>query len=126
MITVNDKKNITVRIKKSVRKKYDSRSILRRSKSDRNKHYSQVNVQDRWVILADGTTWWRLLVEDMDDFDKVKPRSDGKKFENIYEIGKANNNGEDTINLNQFSEELGRHEKQFSFVIDPKNLFQED
>ena len=123
MITLNPNKNIQLRIKKKVKRKYDWRSTLRLSKSDRNKNYLQVHSQDRWVMLADGTTWWRLQMDDIDDFEHIKPRSDGKHFENSYEIGDSNNDREDTINLNQFSKEIGRQKKIFSFVNDPKNSF---
>lgn len=126
MITVDQSKNIKVRVKTNVKRKHDWKSTLRLSKSDRYENYSQINPQDQWVILADGASWWRLQVEDMDDFNKIKRRSDGKRFENTFEIGCENVDDEDTqVDFNQFSKELGEHAKQFCFVIDPKSILQE-
>ena len=123
MITVNQSKNIKVQVKTTVKRKHDWKSVLRLSKSDRHEHYSDVNTQDRWVILADGTAWWRLQVDDMDDFNKIKPRSDGRRFKNTFEIGYENTDEED-INLNEFTKELGQQGKTFCFVIDPKSILQ--
>lgn len=122
MITVNEKRNIKVRINKTVKRKHDWSTLLRLSKSERKK-YSHATGQDDWVVLADGTKWWRLQVDDMDEFGKVTPRSDGQKFQNYFEISSEDTDGKDSIDFNEFSKELGtKRQKQFSFVIDPSNL----
>lgn len=122
MITVNEKRNIKVRINKTVKRKHDWSTLLRLSKSQRKK-YSHVTGQNDWVVLADGTKWWRLQVDDMDEFGKVTPRSEGQKFQNYFEISSEDTDGKDSIDFNEFSKELGpKRQKQFSFVIDPSNL----
>ena len=122
MITVNEKRNIKVRINKTVKKKHDWSTLLRLSKSERRKKYSHATGQDDWVVLADGTKWWRLQVDDMDEFDQLRPRSDGHAFENSFEISSQGTDDKESIDLNEFTKELGsKKQKQFSFVIDPKN-----
>jgi hypothetical protein len=122
MITVNEKRNIKVRINKTVKRKHDWSTLLRLSKSERRKKYSRVSGEDDWVVLADGTKWWRLQVDDMDEFDRLRRRSDGHTFENNFEIGSEDTDGTESIDLNEFAKDIGpKKQKQFSFVIDPKN-----
>ncbi len=123
MITVNEKRNIKVRINKTVKRKHNRSTLLRLSKSERRKKYSHAIGQDEWIVLADGTKWWRVQVDDMEEFDKLRPRTDGRKFENKFEISSEDTDGTESINFNDFTKELGtKKQKQFSFVIDPKNL----
>jgi hypothetical protein len=123
MITVNEKRNIKVRINKTVKRKHDWNTLLRLSNSERRKKYSHATEQDDWVVLADGTKWWRLQVDDMDEFNKLQPRSDGQKFENCFEISSEDTDERESIDFNEFTKELGtKKQKQFSFVIDPKNF----
>lgn len=121
-ITVDDKRNIKVRINKTVKRKHDRTTVLRLNKSERRKKYLRVAGEGGWIVLADGTQWWRLHVDDMDDFDKIQSNSEKSKFENYFEIGSETTDGGESINFNEFTKELGsKKQKQFSFVIDPKN-----
>ena len=123
MITVNEKRNIKVRINKSVKRKHDWSTLLRLSKSERRKKYANVTGEDDWVVLADGTKWWRLQIGDMEKFSQLSQISDGQKFENYFEISSEDTDGRESVDFNEFAKELGtKKQKQFSFVIDPKNL----
>ncbi|XP_028404520.1 titin-like isoform X6 [Dendronephthya gigantea] len=123
MITVNEKRNIKVRIMKSVKKRHDWSNLLRLSKSERRKRYSHVSGGSEWVVLADGTKWWRIHQDDMDEFNKLQSSSDQQKFENNFEISSEDTYGRESIDFNEFTKESSgtKEQKQFSFVIDPKN-----
>ena len=123
MITVNEKRNIKVRINKAVKRKHDWSTLLRLSTSERRKKYANVTGEDDWVVLADGTKWWRLQIGDIDEFGQLSVKSDEQKFENYFEISSEDTDGRESIDFNEFTKELGiKKQKQFSFVIDPKNL----
>ena len=123
MITVNEKRNIKVRIIKSTTKKHDWSNLRRLSKSERRKRYSHISGGNEWVVLADGTKWWRIHPDDMDEFNKLQSSSDQLRFENNFEISSEDTNGRESIDFNDFTKEFSgaKEQKQFSFVIDPKN-----
>lgn len=100
---------------------------IRLGEYDRKSNYIPVALTrdyPRHVLLADGTAWKRLEINDLQSLDKEKVVDNPSRFRNAYEIGREAE-AHSFPDLRKFAKENGgkstEDQKIFSFVINSNN-----
>jgi hypothetical protein len=124
LINFNPDRRIKLRLNQQSSSKHveDVRTI-RLNEYERKTNYMPVALtrdSPRRVLLADGTTWKRLDIDDLQMLDEEKGQCNPSRFTNAYEIGKESE-AHSFPDLRKFSKENGgttrENPKIFSFFI---------
>ena len=126
LINYNPDRQIKLRFNQQSSSKVEDVRTIRLNEYDRKTHYMPVALTrdfPRRVLLADGTTWKRLDVNDLRDLDEEKGQCNASRFKNSYEIGNELE-AHSFPDLRQFSNENSgatrANPKIFSFLINGK------
>lgn len=124
LINVNPTRRIKLRLnQQSNSKTVEDIRTIRLNEYDRKTNYVPVALtrdSPRRVLLADGTTWKRLDVNDLRALDQETGQPNPSRFKNAYEIGQESE-AQNFPDLREFARENGetsrRNRKVFSFFI---------
>lgn len=128
LINYNPDRRIKLRLnQQSNSKTIEDVRTIRLNEYDRKTNYTPVALTRdslRRVLLADGTTWKRLDIDDLRALDEAKGQGSPSRFRNAYEIGNESE-AHSFPDLREFSKENGgttrENPKIFSFFINGKN-----